>query len=591
MHPVLAKNRKKYVKFVKQLQGKGIVCFSLHADEHCGVFSVTKKSGALRFICDARRTDARFTPPPSVRLPIGEAFPRISLAAGQVMYGAGLDLKDYFHSMTIPVDMRTFFALPSLSAAEAGVCEVGGIVVSRGTLVYPCFCTLPMGFSWAMWAAQAAHEEVVARAQIDTRMVRDRSDLFSLDDGPVSAVYVDNYACFALSQKEATANRDKVLRVAEGMGFICHEFFEGSDFEFLGHCFRGEGQVIQLTNRRFWKLTMCLDGVLRRGRCTGDQLRIILGHLTWAFLLRRPMLSVFAAVYKFQQLEGAHRLWPTVIRELTHARNLLPLCHCSLTRQTHQRVYVSDACMSGYAVASTMYSLAQISVLASCDESWRFKQIDAPGARSHALASESQADEQEDWDSGFRPLRYRDALGPWQLHYNARFRGEEAIHVKEARGTIACVRRVARSSALHHRQHVVCGDNMSVALALAKGRCQDPLLLFQCRRAAAVCLAADLSVVYRWLPSEWNAADAGSRQWEPPKSHTGEAGDDSHVPQAARRPILCPSGGEPPGFSPPPGLSLRRDIESGGDATIGAAPSSPASSFATCRSLATGSGG
>ena len=71
---------------------------------------------------------------------------------------------------------------------------------------------------------------------------------------------------------------------------------------------------------------------------------------------------------------------------------------------------------------------------------------------------------------------------------------------------------------------------MSVALALSKGRCQDPLLLFQCRRAAAVCLAADLSVIYRWLPSEWNAADAGSRQWEPPKSHSKETGDDSHVP-------------------------------------------------------------
>ena len=133
---------------------------------------------------------------------------------------------------------------------------------------------------------------------------------------------------------------------------------------------------------------MCLDGVLRRGRCTGDRLRIILGHLTWAFLLRRPMLSIFSAVYKFQQLEGAHRLWPTVIREMTHARNPLPRCRCSFTRQSHQRVYASDACMSGYAVASTMYTPAQVSVLASCDERWRLKQIDAPSARSHALASE-----------------------------------------------------------------------------------------------------------------------------------------------------------------------------------------------------------
>ena len=43
------------------------------------------------------------------------------------------------------------------------------------------------------------------------------------------------------------------------MGFICHEFFEGSDFEFLGHCFREEGQVIQLTNRRFWNFSGEVD--------------------------------------------------------------------------------------------------------------------------------------------------------------------------------------------------------------------------------------------------------------------------------------------------------------------------------------------
>ena len=61
MDPVLAENRKQYIKFVKQLRGKGIVCFSLHA---CGIFFVTKKSGALRLICDARRTNARFKPPP-----------------------------------------------------------------------------------------------------------------------------------------------------------------------------------------------------------------------------------------------------------------------------------------------------------------------------------------------------------------------------------------------------------------------------------------------------------------------------------------------------------------------------------------------
>ena len=93
MDPVLKRSRKKYLEFVKLLASRGILSFHRHADEHVGVFFVGKKSGELRFICDARKTNARFKAAPPVSLPSGEALARTRSAPGSTLFGAGLDLR------------------------------------------------------------------------------------------------------------------------------------------------------------------------------------------------------------------------------------------------------------------------------------------------------------------------------------------------------------------------------------------------------------------------------------------------------------------------------------------------------------------
>ena len=54
-------------------------------------------------------------------------------------------------------------------------------------------------------------------------------------------------------------------------------------------------------------------------------------------------------------------------------------------------------------------------------------------------------------------------------------------------------------------------DAMPVALALDKGRSSDPGLLEVCRRVAAHSLASGSVFRFRWIPSEWDAADSSSR--------------------------------------------------------------------------------
>eukprot|EP00959_Pyramimonas_sp_CCMP1952_P286683 5994636-Pyramimonas_sp.AAC.1 len=56
------------------------------------------------------------------------------------------------------------------------------------------------------------------------------------------------------------------------------------------------------------------------------------GHLAFAFLMRRPLLSVFGATYRFIRCccQSERNLWPSVIAEVETAHRLLPLCVAEL---------------------------------------------------------------------------------------------------------------------------------------------------------------------------------------------------------------------------------------------------------------------
>ena len=72
------------------------------------------------------------------------------------------------------------------------------------------------------------------------------------------------------------------------------------------------------------------------------------------------------------------------------------------------------------------------------------------------------------------------------------------------------------------------GDNMGLTLCVSKGRCQNVKLLMLMRRLSALLLATGARVYARWLPSEINPADEGSRAREPPSTQ------ESHPANAAQ---------------------------------------------------------
>eukprot|EP00959_Pyramimonas_sp_CCMP1952_P349815 7329738-Pyramimonas_sp.AAC.1 len=62
------------------------------------------------------------------------------------------------------------------------------------------------------------------------------------------------------------------------------------------------------------------------------------------------------------------------------------------------------------------------------------------------------------------------------------------------------------------------GGNCWIALALGLGKCAAYAPLICCRREAALSVDSGSKPEHRWIPSELNAADGGSRRWGPRSS-------------------------------------------------------------------------
>ena len=102
----------------------------------------------------------------------------------------------------------------------------------------------------------------------------------------------------------------------------------------------------------------------------------------------------------------------------------------------------------------------------------------------------------------------------WHQRWNSRVLFKEPVHMIEACSILGGVKHRSRDHLRHRRKILILNDNMSVVLALQKGRCHNFGLLGVIRTISAHALATGQRYHVRWLASELNVADKGSRQWE-----------------------------------------------------------------------------
>ena len=99
----------------------------------------------------------------------------------------------------------------------------------------------------------------------------------------------------------------------------------------------------------------------------------------------------------------------------------------------------------------------------------------------------------------------------WRLRWHAPLKFPEPIHMCECRALYALLRHLARSRASQNVEVLVLSDSMVVTLTTDKGRSSDPELNLLMQRCLPYVLGLRLRPRLRWIPSELNTADVGSR--------------------------------------------------------------------------------
>ena len=200
--------------------------------------------------------------------------------------------------------------------------------------------------------------------------------------------YVDNVGVLGTNPQQVLAKRTAATDALDSVGLLTHELSDALEVdEVLGIFIDGPRKLVRLSDRRYSRVRGCLQWVLHRGRLSGRELECLLGHLTFCFLIRRPLLSSFSACYRYLRwtYHKCVPMWPSVRDELQAALGLLPLCYSELDVPWHEEIFAYDACPSGMGVVSAVWDLKDVASVGAVNEKARFKLQLSVAPRRRAL--------------------------------------------------------------------------------------------------------------------------------------------------------------------------------------------------------------
>jgi hypothetical protein len=390
---------------------------------------------------------------------------------------------------------------------------------------------LPMGFSWAVYFAQRSHEHVLLRSGVVSlaRRISDFAPSPVLDDGdPAWLAYVDNSVIVGTNVDKVNDLRRRCDKVLMEAGLIVHEVTQGSTtFEGLGvHC-DGRKGVVGPTSKRLWRCYQCLTDILERPWLTSQQLRVVIGHLTFVWCFSRSFLSIPQAVFVFieRDFRKPRHLWASVLRELRWARDTLFLTRQFIKLPWDPVVTAVDACETGFGVVGKVWQLDDVRFHGNYCERWRFKHAGRNNPRLMALEKFAEVPTLDSVVDGVDLNHIKHGVTPpdfasstigdasdWVTLCALPYHFVEPMHVLEARSVVWSLRNLFKVSVHHHKRRLLLSDNFSAVFAFARGRACDPRLLRQVRRAGALIGAVGSRVTFRWIVSEANPADGPSRR-------------------------------------------------------------------------------
>jgi hypothetical protein len=233
-------------------------------------------------------------------------------------------------------------------------------------------------------------------------------------------------------------------------------------------------------------------------------------------------------------------MWHEVRNELRAFKGMMIFVASRWDLQWSNVVYSVDASLSGYGIVKSKWSLADVRRVGRVDERSRYK-LGATIARSSALhlagfvldeegnlvksgnsylrvpADLMQDINAQRWEANLELPEVPPALlqgHKWQSVMADKWKFSDNIMILEARAMVKTAERVSSSRAVSDLRVLIFGDNLGVVLAFGRRRARKSELLIHIRGLVSLGLARGIRFYCRWVPSEFNSADFGSRLFD-----------------------------------------------------------------------------
>jgi hypothetical protein len=205
-------------------------------------------------------------------------------------------------------------------------------------------------------------------------------------------------------------------------------------------------------------------------------------------------------------------LWASSRKEVRWIWSLLPLCVVDCDAEWSTCVHCYDASLSGFGVVASRWPLEQVTRHGRLRERARFRGLlsktsgDGDDDNLLSVSGRCRGDaflECLGLTAGFEEIS--DAAlndNSWTVVASQPWKQPPShITLMEAKTRTFNVRHIARTAYNHGLKHLLCGDNMSTICMGTKGRPSDYDMLVEARKVCAISLAANLTIVDRWIPT------------------------------------------------------------------------------------------
>lgn len=355
-----------------------------------GLFTVVKKildpaPGStehrivLRLVFDQRQPNKLWQRPPPVALAGPGAMSSFEVPPGARLAMATGDIPDWYYRLGLSRRIAEWFCLPGVTFPQLirELKRLGDTATMQALLASGAdsqglgMSALPMGWSWAVFLAQSALQEMVAGAVDPWGAIIFEPHRSLIEGAPppllsraeprLHSEYIDDYCLIILTWAEDLDEVQELARCVraalEAKGFPVHKEECGFTVRTLGHDLGGDTPRCEAAPEKLWLAIEVLWELAIRGRGVPSVVESTLALTSWLFMTKRPALSIFEETYAWvrEHREERHRqeLPRMVRRELAAASAILPLVGQNLAIPWHPTALMFDASDWGGGVVST----------------------------------------------------------------------------------------------------------------------------------------------------------------------------------------------------------------------------------------------